>query len=94
MAGPFHSRYDCFPFLRIRQIKHEQMILSGCAANRVPSFAREFQMIGRTHMSQDHAVEAVVILEFAKHVETKAIAVKRHDGREVVGWPGNTQVRR
>ena len=70
------------------------MILGRSFADFVLSLRGEFDVVGLLGMTEDDAVKTAVIFKFRKHSEPKALRIHRSDCRQVIGWPGYTQLRK
>ena len=59
----------------VGKLEDQQMILHGGSANRVSALGCEFQMVRLLGMSEDDAIEAVVVFEPGKHSEVQPCSI-------------------
>ena len=67
------------------------MILCGSSTNLVSALGRECEMVGLLGMSEDDAVEAVVILKLGEYHEVKPLSIHLGNGSQMVGRTGDTE---
>src|SRR5207302_363040 len=65
--GCEHTRTTGFPFRLVGKVEHQQMILRGGFADPVSPLGCEFQMVGLLRMSENDAIEAVMVTELGEH---------------------------
>ena len=70
-----------------------QMIVHGGSANRVSALGCEFEMVGLLGMSEDAAIEAVVVFKLGEYREAQPCGIHLRNGFSMVRWSGNTEHR-
>src|SRR5689334_20974757 len=71
------------PVCTLRDVEHQKVIAGRRLPNPDTALAGELEVIRRTRMAQDDAVEPAVVHELAEDREAKAVRIHLGDGREI-----------
>ena len=69
----------------------QQMILHGGSANLVSPLGREFQMLGLLGMSENDAIEAIVVFKLGENREVQPFGIHLGYGGQMVSRSGNAE---
>src|SRR6266568_1607386 len=67
--GCEHASTTGFPFRLVGKVEHQQMILRRRCADVVSPLGRELQMVGLVGVSEDDAIEAVMVVKLGEYRE-------------------------
>ncbi len=76
MTGLDHPVDHFLPDLRVWQVEDQKVVLRRGPPDRITTLVGEFEMEWLPGMTEDHAIEPVVILESSQNLETEAVPVK------------------
>lgn len=76
----------------VGEVKDQEVVLGGRAADGVPSPGRQLEVVGGAAEPQHDAVEAVVVAEAEQDLKAQPVSVKGNDGINVVGGPRDPNV--
>src|SRR4029453_34953 len=67
------------------------MILGGSCSDLVSPLGREFQMVGLLGMSEDDAIEAVVVFKLGEYREVQPCGIHLGNGGQMLGGSGDAK---
>jgi hypothetical protein len=70
-----HAGASLLPFVLVRKVKNKKMILGGSSADLVLSLRSKLEVIRVLWMSEDDAIESVMIGKLGKNFEAKSFHV-------------------
>ena len=75
-----HTSTTGFPFRLVGQVEDQQMILRRGFADLVSALRRELQMVGLVRVSENDAVEAIVVVKLGEDREVQPGSIHRRNG--------------
>ena len=73
--GCNHPGTAGFPFVLVGKVEHQKVILGRGFTNLVSPLGREFQMVGLLGMSEENAIEAVMVVKLGEYREAEPCGI-------------------